>query len=117
MKKANRYGISNGCVGGADHHHEAGIGSLWRWTRIAHAFFMGWKMVWREILFGFTVAGFITVFVPQRFWDMLFLISGDQDPQASPGFLTGVENELVAPVVAFFTFIGSMGNVPLAAML
>lgn len=35
------------------------------WINIAHAFFMEWKMVWKEILFGFTVAGFISVFVPQ----------------------------------------------------
>lgn len=43
------------------------------------------------------------------------MISGE--PASSPGFLTVVENALVAPFVAFFTFIGSMGNIPLAAML
>ena len=86
------------------------------WVRIAHAFFMEVRMVWKEILFGFTVAGFITVFVPQSFWDMLFLLS-EENGQSQPGFLTVVENALIAPVVAFFTFIGSMGNVPLAAML
>jgi hypothetical protein len=74
-------------------------------------------MVWREILFGFTVAGFIAVFVPQSFWDALFLISGNAGPQSNPGIFTVVENAAVALVVAFFTFIGSMGNVPLAAML
>jgi uncharacterized membrane protein YraQ (UPF0718 family) len=86
------------------------------WRHIAHAFFMEWKMVWKEILFGFTVAGFISVFVPQSFWNAIFLVS-DGGAQANPGFFTVVENALVAPVVAFFTFIGSMGNVPLAAML
>jgi uncharacterized membrane protein YraQ (UPF0718 family) len=87
------------------------------WVHIAHAFFMEWKMVWKEILFGFSVAGFIAVLVPQSFWDALFLISGEQGQMARPGFLQVLENALVAPVVAFFTFIGSMGNVPLAAML
>ena len=87
------------------------------WQRIARAFFMEWKMVWKEILFGFTVAGFISVFVPQSFWNALFLISGEGGPDPNPGFLTVLENALVAPVVAFFTFIGSMGNIPLAAML
>lgn len=86
------------------------------WKRIATAFFMEWKMVWKEILFGFTVAGFIAVYVPQSFWNMLFLIGGEGG-QAHPPFWIVVENALVAPVVAFFTFIGSMGNVPLAAML
>jgi uncharacterized membrane protein YraQ (UPF0718 family) len=87
--------------------------SLQGWRAIAGAFFMEWRMVYKEILFGFTVAGFISVFVPQAFWDALFLCTG----QDSPSFLVVVENALVAPVVAFFTFIGSMGNVPLAAML
>ena len=86
------------------------------WRQIAQAFFMEWKMVWKEILFGFAIAGFISVFVPQSFWNAIFLI-GDGGAQDSPGFLIVLENALVAPVVAFFTFIGSMGNVPLAAML
>jgi uncharacterized membrane protein YraQ (UPF0718 family) len=86
------------------------------WRRIAQAFFMEWKMVWKEILFGFTIAGFISVFVPQSFWNAIFLI-GDGGAQDSPGFFIVLENALVAPVVAFFTFIGSMGNVPLTAML
>lgn len=86
------------------------------WKRIAHAFVMEWKMVWKEILFGFTVAGFIAVFVPQSFWNALFLV-GSEGGQAYPTFWIVAENALIAPVVAFFTFIGSMGNVPLAAML
>lgn len=86
------------------------------WRRIAAAFVMEWQMVWKEILFGFGVAGFIAVFVPQAFWNALFLIDGAEGA-GNPSFLVVVENALVAPVVAFFTFIGSMGNVPLAAML
>jgi hypothetical protein len=73
-------------------------------------------MVYKEIIFGFTVAGFISVFVPQSFWNSLFLVFGEGG-SGSPGFWTVLENAAVAPVVAFFTFIGSMGNVPLAAML
>jgi uncharacterized membrane protein YraQ (UPF0718 family) len=100
-----------------------GMAGSWReklvsrrgWEQIAHTFFMEWKMVWKEILLGFTVAGFIAVFVPQSFWNSLFLI--EEGRSASPSFLIVLENALVAPVVAFFTFIGSMGNVRLAAML
>ncbi len=87
--------------------------SLESWQAIAGAFFMEWKMVYKEILFGFTIAGFISVFVPQSFWDALFLNTGSN----TSSFLVVLENALIAPVVAFFTFIGSMGNVPLAAML
>lgn len=83
------------------------------WVAIAEAFFREWKMVWKEILFGFTVAGFISVFVPQAVWDALFLQAGAD----APSFLAVIENAAIAPVIAFFTFIGSMGNVPLAAML
>src|SRR3546814_7470024 len=73
-----------------------------------------WKMVWKAILFGFTVAAFISVFVPPVFWDTLFIGAGCGQGLA---FLAVLENAAVAPIVAFFTFIGSMGNVPLAAML
>ena len=84
------------------------------WVRISEAFFAEWKMVWKEILFGFTVAGFISVFVPQAFWNALFLNGGGR---ADPSFFVVLENAAVAPFVAFFTFIGSMGNIPLTAML
>ena len=70
-------------------------------------------MVYKEILFGFTVAGLISVLVPQSLWNGLFLEAGAD----APSVLAVVQNAAVAPVVAFFTFIGSMGNVPLAAML
>ena len=83
------------------------------WARIADAFFREWGMVWKEILFGFTVAGFVSVFVPQPLWDALFFEAGSD----APSLPAVVENAAVAPLVAFFTFIGSMGNVPLAAML
>ena len=101
---------------GRDGSFGAALLSREGWQRIADAFFMEWKMVWKEILFGFTIAGFIAVFVPQGFWNAIFLI-GDGGARQDPGFFVVLQNALVAPVVAFFTFIGSMGNVPLTAML
>lgn len=83
------------------------------WLAISHAFFMEWKMAYKEILFGFTIAVFISVFVPTSFWNTLFLQSG----QDAPSLFAILENALIAPIIAFFTFIGSMGNVPLAALL
>lgn len=83
------------------------------WNAIADAFFMEWKMAYKEILFGFIIAGFISVFVPKSFWNSLFLHTGSN----APSFFVVLENAAIAPIIAFFTFIGSMGNVPLAAML
>jgi hypothetical protein len=74
---------------------------------------MDWKMVWEEILIGFTVAGFVAVLVPAKLWEAVFLI----DAGSLPGWLVALENAAVAPLVAAATFIGSMGNIPLATVL
>ena len=85
------------------------------WCRVGHRFAMEWQMVWQEILIGFTVAGFVAVFVPESFWKALFLADA---AAANPGnFWIALQNALVAPFVAAATFIGSMGNIPLATVL
>ncbi len=83
------------------------------WRLVGHQFVMEWKMVWEEIALGFTVAGFIAVLVPDAFWKVLFL-SG---VEGVPGWLVSIENAVVGPLVAACTFIGSMGNIPLATVL
>jgi len=84
------------------------------WLSVGNNFVMEWKMVWEEILIGFTIAGFMTVFVPNYVWSKIFLMDyADQLPH----MLIAVENALVAPFVAALTFIGSMGNIPLATVL
>lgn len=62
------------------------------------------------------MAGIVTVFVPSSFYETLFIGVGHA-PGQSYSFLQLLEHVLVGPVVAFFTFIGSMGNIPLAAVL
>lgn len=84
------------------------------WQKVGHRFVMEWQMVWEEILIGFTIAGFMAVFVPDSWWAKIFLIDTDM---ALPEWLRVVENALVAPLVAALTFIGSMGNIPLATVL
>ena len=84
------------------------------WERVGSAFVGEWKMVWEEILIGFTIAGFVAILVPDSFWKALFLV--DQQ-EALPAWLIALENALVAPLVAASTFIGSMGNIPLATVL
>ncbi len=84
------------------------------WTMVAKQYFMEWGMVWRDVTFGFTIAGIIAAFVPNEFFTTLFVGSGsDSDPHFGEVLL----QTLVGPVAAFFTFIGSMGNIPLASIL
>ncbi|URK17248.1 permease [Thalassospira sp. GO-4] len=92
------------------------IASIEGWQQVGNRFVMEWQMVWREILIGFTVAGFIAVFVPDHVWQTLFL-ADDGASGADLPFLRVLENALIAPFVAAATFIGSMGNIPLATVL
>ncbi|SOC20950.1 permease [Thalassospira xiamenensis] len=87
------------------------------WQQVGTRFVMEWQMVWREILFGFTVAGFIAVFVPDQVWQTLFMANSGSGNSGNMPFLTVLENAAIAPFVAAATFIGSMGNIPLATVL
>ena len=66
-------------------------------------------MLRRELVIGYTVAGFLAVLVPTSVWQAVF-ISGH-------GFWTTVENAIVGPFIAVISFVCSIGNVPLAAAL
>jgi uncharacterized membrane protein YraQ (UPF0718 family) len=83
------------------------------WARVARAYWMEWGMVWKDVTVGFTLAGVIAVFVPNAFFTFIFPGAGEGDP----AFWQLVLQALIGPVAAFFTFIGSMGNIPLAAVL
>ncbi|MGE3171825.1 MAG: permease [Planctomycetota bacterium] len=84
------------------------------WERVAARYRAEWAMVWRDVLFGFTVAGAIAAFVPPAFFTALFVGS---DRGADAAFWQVGLQALIGPCAAFATFIGSMGNVPLAAVL
>jgi len=66
-------------------------------------------MLRRELVIGYTVAGFLAVLVPTSVWQAVF-ISGH-------GFWTTIENAIVGPFIAIVSFVCSIGNVPLAAAL
>jgi uncharacterized membrane protein YraQ (UPF0718 family) len=83
------------------------------WRQVAKRYVMEWHMVWKDVTIGFTVAGIIAAFVPRSFFEALFIGSGE----AEPAFWQILLQAIVGPVAAFFTFIGSMGNIPLAAVL
>jgi uncharacterized membrane protein YraQ (UPF0718 family) len=84
------------------------------WNLVGYHFVQEWKMVWKEILIGFTVAGLMATLVPPTVWEAIFMAG---NPYGLPEWLVTAENALVAPLVAAATFIGSMGNIPLATVL
>jgi uncharacterized membrane protein YraQ (UPF0718 family) len=100
-------------------HHTAGdedrlsvrerLGSLDAWTDVAHNFRGDWKMLWKEITLGFLLAGFVGL-LGDDFFNGLFVTD-------APGALRTLENVLVGPLIAVLSFVCSIGNVPLAAVL
>jgi len=85
------------------------------WARVAKKYKMEWQMVWKDVTIGFTIAGIVAAFIPDSFFQMLFISSGQGKTDFT--FLEILEHIVVGPVAAFLTFIGSMGNIPLAALL
>ena len=85
------------------------------WARVAKKYKMEWQMVWKDVTVGFTIAGIVAVFVPDAFFQTLFINSGQGNTDFT--FLEILEHIIVGPIAAFLTFIGSMGNIPLAALL
>jgi uncharacterized protein len=78
-------------------------------TAISHFFVMDWVMLWGDIALGLLIAGAIAAWVPHHFWQAFFL-------QGHP-VLAKIWGPLVGPVVAILSFVCSVGNVPLAAVL
>jgi hypothetical protein len=105
----------------AGHRHDHGSGDdevpPWRerllsaasWTEVADNFRGDWQMLWKEIGIGFLLAGFIGL-LGDDFFNSLF-ISG------APGWLNALENVIVGPLIAVLSFVCSIGNIPLAAVL
>jgi YHS domain-containing protein len=67
------------------------------------------KMLRKELVIGYVIAGFLAALVPNHFWNALFL--------HGHGVWTSVENALVGPLIAVISWVCSIGNVPLAAAL
>ena len=78
-------------------------------TAISHLFVMNWAAVIRDIVLGLLIAGALAAWVPESFWKVFFL--ADQ-PQ-----LALLWGPLVGPIVSVVSFVCSIGNVPLAAVL
>ncbi len=98
-------------------HHMAGEEMGWRarlrsasaWSDVAHNFRGDWQMLWKEITLGFLLAGFIGL-LGDDFFNSLFI-------ENAPPLVTAIENVIVGPVIAVLSFVCSVGNIPLAAVL
>jgi uncharacterized membrane protein YraQ (UPF0718 family) len=78
-------------------------------TATSHYFVMDWAAVWKDIVGGVLIAGALAAWVPQDFWKTFFLTS-----HSVGAMLWG---PIVGPIVAIFSFVCSVGNIPLAAVL
>lgn len=97
-----------------ENQHEHKTTLTQKWAMVGQKYQMEWNMVWKDVTIGFTIAGLVAAFVPRSFFETLF-INTEQGGDYS--FVTLLEHAIIGPVAAFFTFIGSMGNIPLAALL
>ncbi len=79
------------------------------WARIGRNYFHTLGVIWKSVLFGFLIAGFIIEWVPARVWHALFLPAGS--------FAGVAENAALGVLAGVVSFIGSIGNVPFAAAL
>src|SRR5437870_1514535 len=78
-------------------------------TAISHYFVMDWQALWKDIGIGLLLAGALGALVPHSFWQSFFFTS-------HPVFAK-LWGPLVGPLVAILSFVCSIGNVPLAAVL
>jgi hypothetical protein len=79
------------------------------WSDVAHNFRNDGQMLWKEIVIGFVLAGYVSL-LGNSFFNSLFL-------HDAPAPLRLLENVLVGPLIAVLSFVCSIGNVPLAAVL
>ena len=78
-------------------------------TAISQAFLMDWAAVYKDVFGGLLIAGAVAAWVPNRFWQGFFLVHHP--------VLAKLWGPLVGPLVAMLSFVCSIGNVPLAAVL
>ncbi len=109
-------GIAGSMEGHAGMDMSVSGGSIWSritspkgFTAMSHYFLMDWAAVWRDVLGGLLIAGALAAWVPKTFWKSFFL--------ATHPTLAVFWGPVVGPLVAVVSFVCSVGNVPLAAVL
>jgi uncharacterized protein len=121
MVEEARAQADRGAAGRMEGHAEMDMsvtdgGTLWQrlrspggFTAVSNYFVMDWGAVWMDIFGGLLIAGALAAWVPNSFWQGLFL--------EHHGALATVWGPLIGPLVAILSFVCSIGNVPLAAVL
>src|SRR3954470_8758366 len=96
-------------------HHAAGGRA---WTDVALNFRGDWQMVWKEITAGFLLAGLVAQLGDDAFTGLFVrdAFTG-WSVRGGPAAITTLENGVVGPLIAVLSFVCSVGNVPLAAVL
>jgi uncharacterized membrane protein YraQ (UPF0718 family) len=91
-------------------------GGFWRrllsgdgYTAVSHIFVMEWAAVIRDVAGGLLIAGAVGAWVPDAFWQHLFLTG---HPLAAR-----LWGPVIGPVISLLSFVCSIGNVPLAGVL
>jgi uncharacterized protein len=98
-------------------HHMASESMPWlqrltnasSWSDVAHNFRGDWGMLYREIAAGLLISGFVAQ-VGQGVFHSIFLTG-------SPALVRAIWGAFIGPIVAVLTFVCSVGNIPLAAVL
>jgi hypothetical protein len=120
MVNVARRQADRGLVGAMEGHAEmdmsvtegsllARITSARGFTAISHYYVMDWASIWKDIAAGLLIAGALAAWVPESFWQSFFLVDHPT--------LAKIWGPLIGPVVAMLSFVCSIGNVPLAAVL
>ncbi|MGH7620392.1 MAG: permease [Gemmatimonadaceae bacterium] len=115
-KRQAERGVAGKMEGHAEMHMEVTQGTLWQRLAsdkgrmaISHYFVMDWVSVWKDIVGGLLIAGALTAWVPMEWWPNVFLTS-------HPAWAR-VWGPVIGPVIAVLSFVCSVGNIPLAAVL
>jgi uncharacterized membrane protein YraQ (UPF0718 family) len=121
MVEEARRQADRGILGRMEGHAEMDMSvtdgrSLWQrlrspqgFTAISNHFVMDWAAVWMDVFGGLLIAGALAAWVPNSFWQGLFL--------QRHGTLSTIWGPLIGPLVSIISFVCSIGNVPLAAVL
>ncbi|MFI5240179.1 MAG: permease [Candidatus Saccharimonadia bacterium] len=78
-------------------------------TATSHFFVMDWVSIWTDIVLGLLIAGALAAWVPQHVWQSVFFVNHP--------LIADIWGPLVGPLIAVVSFVCSIGNVPLAAVL
>src|SRR6266480_1017999 len=78
-------------------------------TSVSHSFYMDIASLAQDLALGFLIAGALAAWVPNSFWQSLFVSSNPT--------VAGIWGPFIGPVIAMLSFVCSVGNVPLAAVL